>query len=177
MKVLKTFLVIFFIKFSFAQYQCFWYSFNAASSNLQTTGFIAQTTVAQSAIGKLTSATHLGYIGFWYPSIISGIFEDKTLDNKTQLLTTKLYNAYPNPMTKQVTISYSLASPAKVILAIYDISGREVITLVNNTLPSGFYTLSWHKTTNDHRKISSGVYFYTLKTDNYKETKKLIITD
>ncbi|MEO0132458.1 MAG: T9SS type A sorting domain-containing protein [candidate division WOR-3 bacterium] len=179
MKALKiATLLLIAIKLSLAQFQCPWYSFNAGSNNLETNNFRAQGTVAQSAIGKLTSQSYLSSIGFWYPSLISALTDDKHQNNSTtQLLPTKLYPAYPNPMTNQTTIKYSLAFPQQVTLEIYDVSGRLISTLVNAYQAQGIYTINWHKTTSQRQKLSSGLYFYTLRTENYRETKKLIITN
>jgi len=58
-----------------------------------------------------------------------------------------------------------------VTLKIYDILGREVATLVNeNDMPAGTYEVEWNAS-----NYSSGIYFYTLKAGNFKETKKMIL--
>jgi flagellar hook assembly protein FlgD len=57
-----------------------------------------------------------------------------------------------------------------VTLKIYDILGREVKTVVNSYLNAGKY-----KTTFDGNKMSSGLYFYKLKTEGFEETKKFIL--
>ena len=60
---------------------------------------------------------------------------------------------------------------SNVKLAIYDVTGREVSTLVNEPLKSGTYEVEWNANNN-----SSGVYFYTIALDNFRETKKMLLT-
>ena len=70
-------------------------------------------------------------------------------------------------MTK---ISYQLAEMTFVNLAVYDINGRLVESLVNADNGAGFHTLEWKAS-----DVGSGLYFYRLKTSNYTETKKCLI--
>ena len=55
-------------------------------------------------------------------------------------------------------------------IVVYDILGREVATLVNEQLKPGSYEVEWNGS-----GYASGVYFYTLKTDNFSQTKKLVL--
>ncbi|MCX8014908.1 MAG: T9SS type A sorting domain-containing protein, partial [candidate division WOR-3 bacterium] len=67
-------------------------------------------------------------------------------------------------------------APSNVNLSIYDASGRLIKTLVNSDLNSGTYSYIWNGKDDNNRSVAEGVYFYTLKTDNYSTTKKLILT-
>jgi len=93
----------------------------------------------------------------------------------TILTKPRLYQNYPNPFKTQTTIRYSLPIESKVSLLIYDISGRSVKTLVNQHQPSGVYSIKWDGRDNRGKSISSGVYFYRLKTDNFQTTNRAII--
>jgi hypothetical protein len=55
-------------------------------------------------------------------------------------------------------------------LKVYDITGKEIITLVNETLQSGSY-----ETTFDGSNLSSGIYFYKLETNQFTDIKKMIL--
>ncbi len=65
---------------------------------------------------------------------------------------------YPNPFNPTTTISYQLAAVSAVTLKVYDVLGREVVTLENKLLPAGFYIVRW-----DGSSQPSGVYFYQLE--------------
>ena len=85
----------------------------------------------------------------------------------------KLYQNYPNPFNPTTKIRFSI--PFKkgdvfVKLVIYDVLGREVKKLVNEQLKPGIYEINWNGS-----KFASGLYFCRLITDNFIETKKLIL--
>jgi hypothetical protein len=81
-----------------------------------------------------------------------------------------LQQNYPNPFNPATTISYSLASQERVTLKVYDMSGREVVTLVDEQKDSGF-----HKVVFDGSDLSSGVYLYQLRAGNFEQTRKLTL--
>ncbi|MBN2279638.1 MAG: T9SS type A sorting domain-containing protein [Candidatus Marinimicrobia bacterium] len=82
---------------------------------------------------------------------------------------TELFANYPNPFNPSTMIRFGLAEDAKVHLAIYDVRGRLVETLVNENKNAGYYTIHW-----DASKMASGVYIYKLQTNNYNDIKKCI---
>jgi hypothetical protein len=83
----------------------------------------------------------------------------------------KLQQNFPNPFNPQTTISYSLASASTVTLKVYDVMGREVATLVHNERQTpGTYEVPF-----DGGNLSSGVYFYNLQTEGYRETKMMVL--
>ncbi len=115
---------------------------------------------------------------FYYLGILSNV-----KDNKTVLVKFYLYQNYPNPFNPSTTIKYSIPTPPVsspllkgrtkegfVTLKVYDILGREVTTLVNEEKPAGNYQVTF-----DGSKLSSGVYFYQLKTGTNNSTKKLLL--
>jgi Secretion system C-terminal sorting domain len=81
-----------------------------------------------------------------------------------------LYQNYPNPFNPVTTISFSIQTRSFTSLKIFDITGKEVATIVSEELPAGTYSRQW-----DATKMSSGVYFYRLQTGSYRSTKKLIV--
>jgi hypothetical protein len=82
---------------------------------------------------------------------------------------------YPNPFNPSTTIRFGLKEESPVMLKIFDVSGRLVRTMVNETRPPGDYTAVWDGRNEGGRTVSSGVYFYILKTKNYRRTKKLVL--
>lgn len=82
----------------------------------------------------------------------------------------KLFQNYPNPFNPATTIEFAIPKSQHVTLKIYDVRGREVITLVKKRLTPGKYIFQW-----DATGIASGIYFYRLQAGRYHETKKLIL--
>ena len=86
-----------------------------------------------------------------------------------------LFQNQPNPFKNRTTISYKLPKPVNANLSIYNITGQRVKTLVNGIKPAGEYNVFWDGR-NDNGELSpNGVYFYTLKANNYLTTKKAIL--
>ncbi len=81
-----------------------------------------------------------------------------------------LYQSYPNPFNPSATIKFDVAKNSNVKIIIYDLLGREVQTLVNDILKPGTYKVAWNGS-----NFASGVYFYKLVSDNYVNTKKMIL--
>lgn len=77
---------------------------------------------------------------------------------------------YPNPFNPITTIGYSIAKNSMVIIKVYDLIGREIMTLVNENKNAGKHTIKF-----DAGNLASGVYFYQMRTGNYLETKKLLL--
>lgn len=75
---------------------------------------------------------------------------------------------FPNPFNPSTTISFSVPNEEFVTLKIYDLLGREISTLINQQLIPGNYNINF-----DAAKLSSGIYFYNLKTQNYIKTNKM----
>lgn len=82
----------------------------------------------------------------------------------------RLYQNYPNPFNPATSISFELPNESYTTLKIYDLLGREIMTLVSGKLQAGKYKYQW-----DANNLSSGVYFYRLQSGNYNETKKLVL--
>jgi len=85
-----------------------------------------------------------------------------------------LLQNYPNPFNPSTVIEYSLPSSVKVELKVYDILGREVMTLVNREQEAGNYKVIFNATS-VAGGLSSGVYLYQLRAGNFIATKKLML--
>ncbi len=77
---------------------------------------------------------------------------------------------YPNPFNPSTTIRYTLPVAGSVQLKIFNILGQEVMTLVDGALKAGSYVVVF-----DASRLSSGVYLYQLKTDQYSSVKKMMM--
>lgn len=81
-----------------------------------------------------------------------------------------LYQNYPNPFNPVTTISFSLPEKEKVIMRIYNLLGKEVAMLINETLTQGMHTYKWNPA-----NLNSGIYFCVLETGNKKSIIKLVL--
>ncbi|NQT26783.1 T9SS type A sorting domain-containing protein [candidate division KSB1 bacterium] len=82
---------------------------------------------------------------------------------------------YPNPFNPVTTIQYNLPEVSSVKLRIYNIQGRLVNELVNETQDAGIYTVQWEGIRSTGESYPSGVYFYELKTEYYRDIKKMFL--
>jgi hypothetical protein len=81
-----------------------------------------------------------------------------------------LMQNYPNPFNPSTTIKYSIPQSSNVVLKVFDILGNEISTLVKEEKTTGTYEITWYA-----EQLSSGIYFYRLKADDFVETKKMIL--
>jgi hypothetical protein len=88
----------------------------------------------------------------------------------------KLYPNFPNPFKKTTKIKYDIPITSKVNLFIYDICGRQIKQLVNEKQDIGQYIVNWNGKDENGKECSAGVYFISMKTENYKSIKKVLIT-
>ncbi len=93
--------------------------------------------------------------------------EDKSIPSEF-----KLNQNYPNPFNPSTTISFSIPVEQNVSLIVYDVLGKEVAELVNNFLKPGYYNFQFSAV---NSQLSSGIYFYTIKTDSFIQTKKMLL--
>ncbi len=81
-----------------------------------------------------------------------------------------LYQNYPNPFNPSTIIKYDLSESGFVSLRVYDITGRLVAVLIDENKPAGRYEFSFHA-----NGLSSGIYFYSLKTHSYSSIGKFTL--
>jgi hypothetical protein len=81
---------------------------------------------------------------------------------------------YPNPFNPVTNISYTLSHDSYVNIDIYDLKGSIIKSLVNSNLTEGFHSVRWDATNEFGENIPAGVYFYTINTNSFNETKKMI---
>jgi hypothetical protein len=82
---------------------------------------------------------------------------------------------YPNPFNPATVIEFALPTASNVSLAVYNILGQKVKTLVDGELDAGYKSVTWNGTTDSGSPAASGIYFYKLKAKNFESTKKLML--
>jgi hypothetical protein len=116
------------------------------------------------------TATGSGGAGVWRLGTPSGIPEavDARLTTLPRLF--KLYQNYPNPFNPRTKIQFSIVNRQLTIVKVYDVLGREVVTLLNEVKEPGTHTVEF-----DGSNLSSGVYFYRLTAGDFAQTKRLVL--
>jgi hypothetical protein len=82
---------------------------------------------------------------------------------------------YPNPFNPQTTIEFSVPKPGPASVRIFDLQGRRVATLVDETMPAGVYRVRWNGQTDDGRELSSGVYFAQVASAKSRDSARLMM--
>jgi hypothetical protein len=86
-----------------------------------------------------------------------------------------LHQNYPNPFNPVTTLRYDLPEHSYVNVTVYDMLGRQVKTLINQTQDAGYRSVIWNAT-NDHGKpVSAGVYLYKIQAGKFVQTKKMVL--
>jgi hypothetical protein len=86
-----------------------------------------------------------------------------------------LYENYPNPFNPSTTIRYSIPQRSFVEIRIYNLIGEKIATLVNNVQAAGTHEVVWNGKSQNRNQLSSGIYFYELKTEKASIIKKMML--
>ncbi len=117
-----------------------------------------------------------GNVKGWLQAIIAyAKTNGGTITNTTPLVSSvadkySLAQNYPNPFNPTTKINFAIPSNGFVSLKVYDIAGKEVMTLVNKNMTVGSYAVDFNGAF-----LSSGVYFYRLEAGSFTETKKMML--
>ena len=99
----------------------------------------------------------------------------KRSDEVVRVYHNLLAQNYPNPFNPQTTISYSIAKDRDVELAMYNVSGQRVWTLVNEDKRQNAYEVVWNDRDDRGNPVASGVYFYKLIAGDFTASKKMLL--
>ncbi len=99
---------------------------------------------------------------------ITGVENDKAISGLPRSYS--LSQNYPNPFNPTTSIKFSIVNSEKVTLKIYNSLGQEVAVLLNKVLPAGNFNFTWNAAS-----VPSGVYFYSITTNHFRSTKKMIL--
>ncbi len=82
---------------------------------------------------------------------------------------------YPNPFNPTTIISFSIPKPTYTLLKVYNSLGVEVVTLIGREMTAGTHRISWDGKNNLGLQVPSGVYYYSLLSEEFHETRKMIL--
>jgi len=105
-----------------------------------------------------------------YNDIPENNIPEENIENKSVPDKFLLGQNYPNPFNPSTVISFAIPTQAFVTVKVYDILGREVKTLMNETKPVGYYEINFNAS-----DLPSGTYIYEIRAGNFVETKKMIL--
>jgi len=83
--------------------------------------------------------------------------------------------AYPNPFNPVTNIAYELGNAADVNITVYNMLGQEVANLVTGYQTAGAYTVQWNGLDHAGHAVPSGLYFYTMQTEGFSATQKMML--
>lgn len=151
-----------------AQYKIKQSVFFNGAGNLTSENRKIKNIIGQTVMGTSKNNNYILKIGFEYEE--QWILTDLTdhinyLPNEFEL-----FQNYPNPFNPTSTIIYTIVEMGNVNITIYDVLGRKVKELVNEIKTPGSYDVEFSGS-----NFASGVYFYTMKVNNFLESKKMIL--
>ncbi len=148
---------------------------STANSEFITVGFVRGngTTTNQSEYSYVDKNISAGNYSYRLKQIdFNGVFEySDAIEVEVLNLDSYVLNQnYPNPFNPSTKIAYVLKEKTNVKLLVMNALGEEVAVLVNQTQEQGYHQLDFNAS-----NLPSGIYFYSLQTDNFSETKKMLL--
>ena len=105
-----------------------------------------------------------------------GLGAVKDMEQASHILNSfRLHSNHPNPFNPSTNISYELEKPGKVEVIIYDVTGKEITTLVSAHQTAGSYQIQWQGDNAQGIKAAAGMYFYQLSVDGAADVKKMLL--
>lgn len=90
----------------------------------------------------------------------------------------RLLQNFPNPFNPRTTIRFALPGSATVSLAIYNILGQKIATLLNEqNYTAGFHAIEWHGNNDNGQRAASGIYFYRISAGDFSATKRMLLIE
>ncbi len=134
-----------------------------ASSNY----FTATVTVGQATVGRGASSAHQFRLGFW-EAILPRI--PNSVDDVVNAYPDRLLDCAPNPFNPATTIRFSLNTAAHVRINLYDLRGRLVERLLDESREPGFHTLDYRP-----RRLASGVYLMEMRAGSFRDVRRMVL--
>lgn len=119
---------------------------------------------------KFNEGNSYAAVNRWTYTWIGDAFTTDIQDEQNVPAEYQLGQNYPNPFNPSTTINYVVKENTLVSLKVYNMLGQEVANLVNQVQPAGSYNVKF-----DASKLSSGVYFYQIKMNNFTSSKKMVL--
>ena len=156
-----------------------------ANNNQSLTQFQSDRLLISSSSDSLNPGVYFGNI-IVYPEHNEYVFEEAVIKlTVTEQLSSSIdnpvpqqfavYQNYPNPFNPITKLVYDIPEETSVSVNIYNMMGKVVKTLVNQSENRGRKVIEWDATDNNGNKVSSGMYFYSIQTPEFSQTKKMLL--
>lgn len=103
------------------------------------------------------------------------ILEDTVTEVKPVPASFALYDPMPNPFNPRTTLSFALPTATRVMLSVYDVSGKLVTTLLDENRVAGVHRVEWDGRNRSGELVASGVYFYRITAGSFTDTKRMVV--
>ncbi len=128
-------------------------------------------TIAQPDAGRLSGGPYEFSGGFWIEgAVVVGVEEGRTTRGEFWL-----DRVSPNPFTDGTTIRFELATPTRVVLDVFDVSGRHVVRLVEGELAPGLHSARWAGLDDQGRGVGSGLYFLRFHGGQLQGVRRVVV--
>lgn len=108
-------------------------------------------------------------------TLVGEVKDSNSIDDETQNIEKfQLYQNYPNPFNNGTIISYLLKEDSEVEISIHSILGKKITTLVDDRQFTGLYNIEWNGVNNQNEPVGSGIYFYSLQSNDQIIMKKML---
>ena len=97
------------------------------------------------------------------------------IDNRMMPTEYAIHQNYPNPFNPVTKLRYTIPKNGLVNITIYDMLGRQVRNLVNQTQDAGYRSVIWDATNDYGKPVSAGLYLYQIQAGEYMQTKKMVL--
>jgi|SRR3989304_2110128 len=158
-----------------------WSAFGSASAISQSGNTALASSVGESFIGLSQNGNSWIGTGF-LPGLTTQSGVTAVENEATLPLSFELYQNFPNPFNPSTTILFDLPWQSRVTVAVFDLLGQRVTTLVNDEKSPGRYSVVWYGRDENRAHVASGVYFYRIQAESlggrketFVRTKKLLI--
>lgn len=148
---------------------------SAAGGHAESSTYLLEFAVGQTAVGLSAGSEHVEWGGFlgwsvWSPTVAVESQTPAPLPGSHAL-----HQNYPNPFNPITHISYQLPRADHVSLYIYNVRGQLVRRLVNGHQSSGDHIVTWDATDDYGTPVASGMYFYHMASETYRQMRKMLL--
>ncbi|MEZ5064957.1 MAG: FlgD immunoglobulin-like domain containing protein [bacterium] len=137
--------------------------------------FLLGGTSGQPDAGVLTGGEFVLAGGFWGGGVVATAVPDGEFGPVSSPSIARLYRVAPNPFDPSTEISFDLAEPGDVRLAVYNLQGRLVRRLMSGPRPAGRYRQVWDGHDDSGAAVASGVYFVTIDAGPFHARQKAVL--